>query len=282
MKNAILKFNDLSLRKKIAFCAAVFMSIALLIAIPVAAWFYTQRKAAEMYKVEYPNSLYLNAAQREDRMYFNMNAISPYKTDPVTGGLVHDDDGKLIPVAKQLFVFSVSGSNTKSYKLQMAHTNNNQFTYTIYPATQYSSQSSIPSGTEEANIVPYSMHADSHTENTIQVSDDQYSETGTKYYVKASSALSGEYKNNTTSNPMQAKDNDTYYDENYKVNDTKLTNVQVDDIPSYWQSDSVSVTWDSNKKFCHYYIIEVTWENRTSDRTFEDKETDMIYITASR
>ena len=178
-----------------------------------------------MYKVEYPKSLVLYSAQREDRMYFNMNAISPYEIDPVTGGLVHDDNGKLIPVTKQLFVFSVSGSNTKSYKLQMAHTNNNQFTYKIYPATQYDDKTSVPSGTSEADIILYSMHADSHTENTIQVSDDQYSESGSKYYVKASSALSGGYKNNVSSNPMQAKDDDTFYDDNYKVNNTQLTNV---------------------------------------------------------
>lgn len=282
MKNIIVKFKNLPMHKKIALCFAFMMTVTLIIAVPAFAWFYTQRKAAEMYKVEYPNSLFLNAAQREDRMYFNMNAISPYKTDPVTGGLVHDNDGKLIPVTKQLFVFSVSGSNTKSYKLQMAHTNNNQFSYTIYPAVQYSDQSSIPSGTSENDIVPYSMHADSHTENTIQVADDVYSESGTKYYVKSSSALSGEYKNNVSSNPWLAKNNDSFYDENYKVNETRLTNVQDDDIPLYWQSDSISITWDSNKKFCHYYIIEVTWGNRTSERTFEDKETDMIYITASR
>ena len=281
MKTLFRKFNNMPIKRRIALITAVVLTVVLFCSIPVFAWFYMQRKAAEMYKVEFPNSLYLNAAQREDRMYFNMNAVSPYKTDPVTGGLVHDNDGKLIPVTRQLYVFSVSGSNTKSYKLQLAHTNNNQFTYTIYPATQYDDQSSIPPGTDENDIVPYTMHANSHTENTIQVFDDVYSETGSKYYVKSATALSGEYKNNVTSNPMQAKDDDAFYDENYKVDNTKLTNVQVDDIPSYWQSESISVTWDSNKKFCDYYIIEVTWEKR-ANRTFEDKETDMIYITASR
>jgi hypothetical protein len=275
MKNLILKLNALPLKTKAALGAAVLLTISLLVAVPSAAWFYSQRKAAEMYKVEYPNSLYLNAAQREDRMYFNMNAISPYKTDPVTGGLVHDEDGKLIPVESQLFVFSVSGSNTKNYKLQMAHTNNNQLSYKIYPAKQYSSQDDIPSGTDDDDIVMYSAHENSHTENAIQVTDDIYSETGSKYYVKESSVLAGGYKNNVSINPMQAKDNDTFYYENYQDS----TNVQTDVIPSYWQSDSVSVNMDSNNKFCDYYIIEVTWENRSS---VEDKETDMIYITAAR
>jgi len=277
MKTLFKKFNNMPIKRRIALITAFSLTLLLFCSIPVLAWFYMQRKTAEMYKIEFPNSLYLNAAQREDRMYFNMNAISPYKTDPVTGGLVHDDDGKLIPVTRQLYVFSVSGSNTKSYKLQMAHTNNNQFTYTIYPATQYDDQASIPSGTLDADIVPFSMHLNSHTENTIQVSYDLYSETGSKYYVKSATALIGEYKNNETSNPMKAKDDDAFYVENYG----DKTNVEENDIPSYWHSDSISVSLDSNKKFCDYYIVEVTWEKRTN-MTFEDKETDMIYITASR
>lgn len=277
MKNAIKKLNTLPMNKKITLLVAVVLTIALSIAIPGVAWLYMQRKAAEMYKVEFPNSLYLNAAQREDRMYFNMNAISPYKVDPITGSLEHNDQGKLISVTNQKYVFSVSGSNIKSYKLQLAHTNNNQFTYTIYPAKQYADQGSIPSGTSNDDIVLYGMHANSHTENNMQLSDDVYSETGTKYYVKQASPLAGNYKNTETDTPMKAKNNDTFYKENYD----SMTNVQEDVVPSYWQSDSVSVTLDKDNKFCHYYIIEVTW-NLRENKLFEDKETDMIYITASR
>ena len=278
MKNVIKKFNTLPTKKKAALLTAVVLTVALSVAIPVAAWFYSQRKAAELYKVEFPNSLYLNAAQREDRMYFNMNAISPYKVDPITGSLEHDNNGKLIPVTSQKYVFAVSGSNTKSYKLQLAHTNNNQFTYTIYPAKQYDTESDIPSGTSENDIVLYGMHANSHEENSMQVEDDNYSETGTRYYVKQASALPGKYQNNKPVSPIiRAKDDDSFYEENYG----SLTNVQPDDIASYWQSETVPVTLTSNKNFCHYYIIEVTWELR-GDNTFEDKETDMVYITASR
>lgn len=279
MKGLALKFNNLPLQKKAALILAAMLTLALCVMVPVFAWFYTQRKAAELYKVEFPNSLYLNAAQREDRMYFNMNAISPYKTDPVTGGLEHDEDGKLIPVNDQKYVFSVSGSNTSNYKIQLAHTNNNQFTYKIYHATQYSSQEAIPSGTYENDVVLYSMHQNSHTENDLQVSDDIYSEEGTKYYVKASEPLNGEYKNKETETPMKAKTGDKFYEENYG----ELDNVQEDDVPSYWQSEAVTVTPESGN-FCDYYIIEVSWEKRLSetDRTFEKKETDMVYITAYR
>ena len=277
IKELIEKIKNLPLKKRIVLLVTVILTAVLCVAVVVVAWFYRQRKAAEMYKVEFPNSLYLNAAQREDRMYFNMNAISQYKIDPVTDSPVHDEQGNLIPVNSQKYVFAVSGSSVKNYKIQLAHTNNNQFTYKIYPATQYDTANDVPSGTSEDDIVLYNMHADSHNENTMQIVNDEYSESGSKYYVKGSAVVPGEYKNDKTDVPKEAESSGPYYEENYG----SLTNVQKDDIPSYWQSESIPVTWDSNKKFCHYYIIEVTWEKRAG-LTFESKETDMVYITASR
>ena len=277
IKELIEKIKNLPLKKRIVLLVTVILTAILCVDVVVVAWFYRQKKAAEMYKVEFPNSLYLNAAQREDRMYFNMNAISQYKIDPVTDSPVHDSQGNLIPVTSQKYVFAVSGSSVKNYKIQLAHTNNNQFTYKIYPATQYDTANDVPSGTSEDDIVLYNMHADSHNENNMQIVNDEYSESGSKYYVKGSAVVPGEYKNDKTDVPKEAESSGPYYEENYG----SLTNVQKDDIPSYWQSESIPVTWDSNKKFCHYYIIEVTWEKRAG-LTFESKETDMVYITASR
>ena len=279
MVKMIQKLKMLNVKSKIAFAIALLLSLALAVAIPVYAWFHAQRKAAEMYKVEFPNALYLNAAHREDRVYFNMNAIGPYKVDPSTNGLAHDDEGHLIQVTKQQYVFSVSGSNTTKYIMQLAHTNNNQFTFKIYSADQYNGLSDIPSGISEDRIVAYSMHANSHTENDLQKIDDEYndSETGMKYYVRAETPKDGDYQNKADMARWQALDNDDFYSENYGA----LTNVNVDDIPLYWQSDEILVNYDSNKKFSDYYILEVTWEKR-ENQSFEDKETDMVYISAER
>ena len=286
MKKIFDKFDMLPKKKKLALVTAVVMTLSLIITIPAYAWFNEQKKAAELYKVEFPNALYLNAAHREDRMFFNMNAISPYKTDPVTGGLAHDDDGKVIPVTSQQYVFSVSGKNTTKYRLQLAHTNNNQSTYTIYPAAEYADESEVPDGTDPELVVQYKLNANSRNENELgSINNDTYDEndnTTVKYYVRSTSPVSTTdshgYQNNQTDNPMKAKDNDNYYAENYPNN---MTNVEADDIPSYWLSDEISVVSDSNKKFCHYYVLEVTWNNRAS-MSFEEKETDMVYLTAER
>ena len=109
IKELIEKIKNLPLKKRIVLLVTVILTAILCVAVVVVAWFYRQKKAAEMYKVEFPNSLYLNAAQREDRMYFNMNAISQYKIDPVTDSPVHDSQGNLIPVTSQKYVFAVSG-----------------------------------------------------------------------------------------------------------------------------------------------------------------------------
>ena len=287
MKAIFTKFDMLPQKKKMALVTAIVMTLALIVTIPSYAWFNEQKKAAEMYKVEFPNALYLNAAHREDRMYFNMNAISKYKIDPVTGGLAHDDDGKVVEVTHQQYVFSVSGKNTSKYKLQLAHTNNNQFTYTIYPAVEYDNKAAVPSGTSEEQMVEYKLNANSRNENELgSINNDTYDEnddTTVKCYVRSASPVStstsGGYQNNRSSNPMKAinSEGNKYYDENY----SGLTNVEEYDVPSYWVSDDIPVVSDSNKKFCHYYVLEVTWNNRAS-MSFEDKETDMVYLTAER
>ena len=283
MKAIFTKFDMLPQKKKMALVTAVVMTLALIITVPSYAWFNEQKKAAEMYKVEFPNALYLNAAQREDRMYFNLNAVSPYEIDPVTGGLKHNANGEPIPVTSQKYVFSVSGKNTSRYKMQLAHTNNNQFTYKIYEATEYAQETDIPSGTDEDLIVQYAVHANSHNENDLGPTIDgkTISESGSKYYVHSTTEVDGEYKNTDTSTPMKAGKNDIYFDENYKVNGQRLTNIEAYDVASYWQSENISVTLDTNKKFCHYYVLEVTWEKRTGN-TFTNKETDMVYISATR
>ena len=285
MKRIFSKFDMLPKKNKMALVLAAVMTFSLIITIPAYAWFYEQRKAAEMYKVEFPNALYLNAAHREDRMYFNMNAISKYKMDPVTGGLYHDQDGKLVAVTSQQYVFSVSGKNTTKYTLQLAHTNNNQFEYTIYPATEYADKDSVPAGTSEDRVVEYKLNANSRNENDLgSINNDTYNaddDTTIKCYVRSASpvstSISHGYQNNTSTTPMKASKTGKFYTENYG----SKTNVDDDDVASYWRSDDITVVSDSNKKFCHYYVLEVTWNNRPTSG-IESKETDMVYITADR
>lgn len=296
MKKIINRIKKLSVYKKVQLVIAMLLTLAIIIIIPVYAWFSNQRKAAEMYKVEYPNSLYINAAHREDRKYFNLDGINvnQYLTDE--NGDYIKENGQLVQIREQYYVFAVSGSNTRSFILQTAHTNNNLFTYTLYEAAQYSSESDATEAvtTRETNegtgettvtvddsrLVTYTQHASSHTENNIQVLYDEYVDSATSdlYYVRAANPISGSYLNVTGSGAYPANTNDKYYTANYGSND----NVQLYSVPSYWQT-TVNLTdeeIDANKQFSKYFILRVTWGDEQSTQV--DKETDMIYFSVKR
>lgn len=292
MKKLIKKFKSLSKRKRIETIVAMMLVVAMLIVVPIYAWFAYQRKAAEMFKVEYPNSLYINAAHREDRIFFDLDGIdiNDYKIDPLTKKQMKNANGDAIPVTQMMYVFSVSGSNTTAFRLQMAHTTNNLFTYTLYEAKQYTdySDASTAAGGDKDLIVRYDQHAGSHTENTIQVIGDLYDEndntTDPLYYVKGT-ALTGVYLNpDTTDYQLGLKDTtNKYYSKTYGDN----TKVQANAVPKYWQSNVALRTTgadkevDSNKKFCKYFILVVTWDN-AQQLTQEKKESDLIYFSVQR
>lgn len=292
MKQIIDKIKGLTTARKIQLCAACVLSIALLTALPVYAWFTNQRKAAEMYKIEYPNSLYINAAHREDRMYFKLDTIdvNEYAKDE-NGDTIYRNE-KPVFVKEKNYIFTVSGSNAERFILQMAHTNNNLFNYTIYEAKQYDylstnapagtdSDKIVPSGTADENVIEYKTNPSGYTENPLVFADDPVNKNSseTKYYVIGNEA-NGEYKNNTDKDAPIASDNlaikngnNKYYSENYGTN----TNVESHAVPSYWQG-VLNADPDSNKQFCKYYVLKVTWDPEVQ-AVNTAKETDMIYFS---
>ncbi len=289
----IRKIRELSLRKKLRLILAVTLGIVLVIVIPVTAWYSSQRKAAELYKIQYPNSLYINAAHREDQIYFDLDAVNVNelekdehgaviyytdatyttpKTKEVDGNTVYDKTGVTRVIASQKYVFSVFGSNTEKFKIQLAYTNNNQFKYHLYQATEQTTQ---PAGSSEK----YVTHSNAHTTSTAIFSDDltdpAYAGDIPLYYVQNATAITGTYLN-TQSGDLLAVNNDTLYANNYGAN----TNVQERSVPIYWQSSSIDAEHaDNNKRFYNYFILEVTWD---ATRQAEKKETDMIAITVQR
>lgn len=304
MKRIINKFKELSLVKRVQFIIAALLTAGLIAAMPVYAWFTSQKKAAEMYKVQFPNTLYINAAHREDQMYFNLDGINinGYAKDPITGQPILDQSNEKVKVDRYRYVFAVSGSNTTNFTLQMAHTTNNLFTYTIYEADQYTGCTEVEkegavtgytltgltlSGTSKTEtigaaykdrVVVYQQHRNSHTENQLQVIGDSYVDSADTdlFYLRGALPIEGEnYKNKSGSLAVKSKE-DTYYSKTYGNN----TNVESHAVPLYWQK-SFDVNSDNNKNFCKYFVLEVTWnEDEQANQT--KKETDMIYFSVKR
>ena len=170
MKKILKTLKGLALSKRYRIIFASVFTVAFVIMIPVYAWFANQKKAAEMFKVGYPNVLYINAAHREDQINMALDGINVneylYDTD---GNPQEDNEGNPIKITEERYVFSVSGSNTTQFILQMAHTNNNLFTYKIYAATEQTTKPS--SGT----YVEYKA-TNEHTENKMIFTGDTVSD----------------------------------------------------------------------------------------------------------
>lgn len=299
IKGRINKIRELPTGKKIGLAVGVVLTAGLMTAIPIYAWFSGQRRAAELYKVEYPNSLYLNAAYAEDQRYFDLGGIpvnSVLQDDEGhfvdLDGKPLDDDAEPIPVTKKQYVFTVSGANTSEFILQLAHTNNNYFKYDVYNAVP---QDTEPDSGEYVEYIPHGAAGHTEYEKAMyEIGEDAIADDRTApiYYVKGAAVLGPAFDetaavgDKTYLNPgtvteggiTLAARNDSYYSKTYQTN----TNVDKLAVPSYWQAriTNTKEEIDNDKQFRKYYILEVTWENRPS--AVVEKETDMVYLSAKR
>lgn len=146
------------------------------------------------------------------------------------------------------FIFCVHSTATSGkYKIQLAHTTNIAFNYKIFPAR-------IVDKTGET-VVKY--HSKLKNQDL--------------YYEKISDEILGNYINMDSGSQIanDSKHKDTYG--NY-------TNVQKNAEPLYWQTNNAIIVDDTNSEgFVDYYVLEVSWDKT---KVKNDKETDMVYITA--
>ena len=122
----------------------------------------------------------------------------------------------------------------------------------------------------------YSSHNDRNyfeIAHSIEYQLGQYGnidEDGTAhYYSKSGSAASGKYLN-------LGNDGKTANNSLHKESYHSYKNVQENAEPLYWQSNEIQPENNSGQGFVDYYILEISW----NDDVRNDKETDMVYLTA--
>lgn len=115
-KSILGKFRKLEKKKKLQLVIAVSISVVLLVALPVYAWFTHKRSIALTTKINAPTQLYITAGNKESVANLEMGNID------VESGTYKD------------FVFGVSGKDVSKYQIQLAHTTNIPFEYEIYRA----------------------------------------------------------------------------------------------------------------------------------------------------
>ncbi len=208
------------------------------------AWFRQSYSLSTVAKIKASIRLDLAAGNGEDVSRFQIGTVD------TTGEVVTSKD----------YVIAVKKDKPTNYILQIGHTTNIPFTYTLYKAGNR---------TENDNNVVY------------------VGEKGTFYYKKVA-VVSGDYLNKEKNENNIILANDTYHEQTYGC----YSKIQENAEPLYWQStDTLGDTKDS---LIDYYILTVSWAKRpagqTKDKTndkykyiddIEDKETDIVYISVS-
>ena len=290
MQKIINKLKGISFSKRMQFITAIILTISLIITIPVFAWFSNQRKAAEMFKIENPNSLFLNAAHREDVTNFEINGIN---ADEIlvdgNGNKILDSNNKEQKITHKYYVFSVTGDSVNKFTLQLAYTTNNPFTYNIYSAKELTVRPAVTSG-QPVDFVEYTL-TDETVEGLPELSGDQYHLTARKpdklYYqidktvtddgIAINGKYIGRYLNSTNGTDADSDPQNSYY----KIAYGEYSNTHQAAKPVYWQAENISAfpgTDNYNKDpFSRHFILEVSWP--AGSLINDTKETDIIYIT---
>ena len=297
MKNIIDKLKGLPRSKKVQLTAAMILTAALLIEIPVFAWFTNQRKAAEMYKVNNPNSLILSAAHREDSTNFEINGVN---ADEILvdgeGSKILDANQQEQKITHKYYVFNVTGDSVSKFTIQLAYTTNNPFTYELYAANELTERpAAVPQ--QPVDYVEYTLTGET-VEGIPQLSGEEYhlsaappenpADPPTKLYyqidhqetdggVAVAGKYNGHYLNSTNGTNANSDPDNSYYEMAYDT----YTNTHQNAKPVYWQATNVSAipgTVNSNKiPFSRHFILKVSWPAGSLDNTA--KETDIVYIT---
>lgn len=217
---------------------AALLSVALVVAALVSyAWFYSRRGLYTLTQVSEPYTLAIKGGNQTEIEQLDLSQIDLSNT-----------------TYQANFVFCITGSNTTPYVLELAHTTNIPFTYTLYKTTQLDSRPS---------------------DDTVVVYNDPDSKKSF-YYSKITA-------NKLATTPINAGSggvaDSTQHDSTYGTA-IPSANVQNNAEPLYLLSNSItpgSIGSDA-KTYADYYILELTWSS--TDATAYPKETDLVYLMA--
>lgn len=277
----IRKLSEADNRKRKAevFISA-FLTVVLVISVPVFAWFSYQRRIAKLAKIKAPDDLYINAAHREDKIYLDMRTIDVSNAN----------------VTSQNFVFTVSGNYVNYYTLQVEHTANNPYVYSIHRGIIYKvmGDNSIRNILNQRTI--QTEHSDWDTPNadgskkyveytaTNQwdmaedakvdfAADPIPVSVGDKLIIYVGEEVDGHYLNKSES--ARIEDDNTLTNKSY--DQSNIYNRYAD--PLFWQKRNINSDANKGSSFYNTYVINVSWTGVSNISNY-DKETDIIYISA--
>lgn len=278
------KKRKLSGLKRLQVLIAAFCSLAVMIGLPVYAWFSYQKHVAELQRIREPDLLYITAANAEDVKFFDLSAIK-----------VEDAEGNAI-TEPEYYPFAVAGKYVHSFTLQMAHTTNNPFIYKIYEGVAYASEDDANTAAgADGVVVEYKLNGEWDTleENGVIFTGEpvpvEKSSSQTSVFIVKGEELDstkyggGHYLNEKTEDSRHLATN-TYHEKSYNGYNYLVRFEE----PLYWQCTGIPSLPDNSeyvgRPFFKTFILEISWNaaDVTAGRIANDKETDIVYLYAFR
>lgn len=261
------KINKLSLSVKIYLVIALICTVA----IPVFAWFAYQDKIEAMTKIKEPPSINLASGGNDQALYITLENIDATKTSRT-----------------EYVVFSVEPGKYSAYDLQLSHTTNIPFTYKLYRVQV----------DNENGDIEYTDHSHIDAETGLTV------DTTLKYSIMLASSSGTVVTNgkvnlsdiNSMTDPSSSTNRKIGDEEALAAKERRNYNTTEDGVNKY-----VKPLYSIARKIPQltgnidgsddrdYFAIEITWSTRTNpneedndywDYAFNNKETDIIYISA--
>ena len=233
-------------KKLIVSCVALLVS-GLLLVISYA-WFYMQREMSTAAWIKTPIVLDIRAGNNQDIKYLDMGDIE------VGDGTAGYKD----------YVFCVYGKPVDNYSLQLAYTTNIAFHYDVYRANLAENGSGEVTFESPKNTATFNIVGDNPVISGLSMKE-----------IEGKGESSAKYQSHALS-----------YGDEKKENIVDKNKVQKNNEPLYFlaEENGVKVMKPRNisndkKDFLDYYVIRVSWK---AGEVHEDKETDIVYLTASR
>lgn len=272
--------------QKIQLLAALVLTFLLIIILPTYAWFSYTREMSVSTKIDSPATLEIKSGGHpgEEQAIINFE-LSDIDTENKTYD--HYTENGVTYYYKD-FVFCVKGRSISTYDLQLAHTTNIAFKYQIFSAVPDNNGTIVymPKDNNAANSQKYRLakiRTDLNGE-AVLVNDEAV-------YDDDSTPLDGSYVNVSQNGNRIIANNGSTLDltsRSYDEDDTfqKYAN------PAYWIKRGIVVhsIQKQDGGFTHSYVLRISWVMQDSvnatmhesnlDVVQNNKETDMIYITA--
>ena len=281
-KSLIIRFNALSKAKKAQAIIAAALSVFLLIAIPTYAWFFLGSRVEILTRIKAPTTLDIRAGHAYSVEYLDLSDIDA--TDVDGNGYGHKD-----------YIFAIkAGSSINSYDIQIAHTTNIPFTYTLYRASELGESGDESFKPEISGYVATFEYYDEDTEiSAVYYYGYASNSSATEEIVNTENAAMltltdlnpNETSEQTYGRTIAEKFNGTdgIYSGYSKYIDDNGDDPQIYAVPLY--SQHIGITrWDPDHDF---YILRLSWNTNSDNTAFAEwnaaannKETDLIYISA--